>query len=58
MTAQEINHIANLAALRASSSSDSAEQWSAVLTLKLQARALAEREIAADGYSLIGVAFV
>lgn len=53
MTAQEINHIANLAFLRASASDDSAEQWDAVVALKRLAWSQAAREIEAQGYSTI-----
>ena len=47
MTAQEINHIANLAALRAVS----AEQCEAAISIKLLAHTIAAREIEAQGYS-------
>ena len=52
MTAQEINHIANLAAQRASVCTDySADRWDAAVTLKRMAHTIAAREIEAQGYS-------
>lgn len=53
MTAQQINHVANLAIIRAAGSADSSEQWEAVIALKRLAWSAAAREIAADGYSMI-----
>ena len=54
MTAQAANHIAHLAFLRASASAFApAEQWDAVVALKQLARTIAEREIEANGYSMI-----
>ena len=52
MTAQEINHIANLAAERASVCPHySHERWQAAIALKQLARTIAAREIEAQGYS-------
>ena len=52
MTAQQINHIANLAAQRASVCTDySPERWDAAVALKRLARTIAAREIEAQGYS-------
>ena len=53
MTAQEINHIANLAAERAAASADSADQWEAAVALKFLAHTIAAREIEANGYSML-----
>lgn len=53
LTAQQINHIANLAIERACGSADSSEQWEAVIALKLLAHSVADREIAANGFSML-----
>ena len=59
MTAQEIQHLSHLAFLRASASGFApAEQWEAVVALKQLARTIAEREIEADGYSMLHVPLV
>jgi len=55
MTAQQINHIANLAIERAHAAglagADTLEAWDAIVRLRLLACTLALREIEANGYS-------
>lgn len=55
MTAQQINHIARLALVRAQASrhTATAEQWDAIVALKRLACRLAASEIAANGYTHI-----
>ena len=53
MTAQELNHVAHLAFVRAQAATCSAEQWDAVVSLKSLAQTIATREIAEQGYSEI-----
>lgn len=53
LTAQQIHHISNLAAERARNSAHSSEQWEAVVALKLLAHSVADREIAANGFSMM-----
>lgn len=53
MTAQEIRHIASLAHQRALANDATLEQWHAVVAMRQLAWSVADREIAAQGYSTI-----
>jgi hypothetical protein len=55
LTAQDVNHISHLAFDRAARAADfDPDRWDAIVSLKLLAHSLADREIAEHGYSMIG----